>query len=128
MYLYTPTNIHTYLKKCKFLPLGRNNTIHWYILVDTHLESSLNMSQKRALIAKKVNRTLGCVCQTCCQQVGEGDHFSTQPQQDQCWILCPVLGSSEKNTLGTTGGSSVKRQQRCLRDSSTSPMREGWES
>lgn len=72
--MYTHRYIHTYLTKCKFLHLGTNNNIHWYILVDTHLESNLNMSQKCALVAKKVNGTLGCVCQTCCQQVGEGDH------------------------------------------------------
>lgn len=127
--MHTHIYIHTSLRKRKFLPLGRNTTIYWYILVDTHLESSLNMRQKCALVAKKVNGTLGCVSETtCCQQAGEGDHFSTQPWQDQSWISCPVLSSSEQNTHGTTGENSVKGLQRCLRDRSTSPMREGCES
>lgn len=31
-------------------------------------------------------------------------------------MLCPVLGSSEQNTQGTTGENSAKGPQRCLRD------------
>ncbi|GAB0206527.1 mitochondrial enolase superfamily member 1 [Grus japonensis] len=61
--------------KCKILHLGRNNTIHQYMLGAAQLESSLaekdlgilvdntkfNMSQQCAFAVKKASGILGCI-------------------------------------------------------------------
>lgn len=72
-------------RNCRVLHLGRNSPMNQYIPGATQLESSLlekdlgvqlgtnlNVSQKYALMAKKVNSTLGCM--RYCQQARKGDH------------------------------------------------------
>ncbi|PKU42592.1 rna-directed dna polymerase from mobile element jockey-like [Limosa lapponica baueri] len=63
--------------KCKVLHLGRNNTMHQYMLRATQMESSfaekdlwvlvntkLNVIQQYDLVAKKANGILGCIQQS----------------------------------------------------------------
>jgi len=63
--------------KCKVLRLGRNNSRHQHMLGASHVKSSLeeydlgvlvdtklNVSQQRALVAKNVNVILGCISQS----------------------------------------------------------------
>ncbi|KAK4831192.1 hypothetical protein QYF61_015924 [Mycteria americana] len=81
------------LMKCKVLHLGRNSSMHQYMLGATHLESSLaekdlgvlvdtklNMSQQWALAAKKANGILGCIRQS----IASPSIPSAQPHLEYC--------------------------------------------
>ncbi|PKU34757.1 hypothetical protein llap_14938 [Limosa lapponica baueri] len=95
-------------RKCEFLHLGKNNSIHHYILIVDWLESSmaeknlgilvdtkLNMSQQCDLVAKDTG-ILGCY-EKCFHQIQGG---SSSPQlsigEATPGVLCPVLSSPGK--------------------------------
>ncbi|CAM5080058.1 unnamed protein product [Eretmochelys imbricata] len=103
--------------KCRVLHLGRKNTMHRYRLGTKWLGSSsaekdlgvtvdekLDMSQQSALVAKKANGILGCICSGIASQI-EGCDCSPlfDTGEASSGVLCPVLGPTLQEGCGKTG-------------------------
>ena len=102
-------NLMTFHKsKCRVLHLERNNHMHQYSLGDDLLERSsteknlfflvnkrLAMSLQCALVAKKVNRILGCIKKIMASRSVEGGDPPPLfcPTEVTFRIMCPFLGS-----------------------------------